>query len=352
MNYKTRNKNNIINDKLNSRINDNHIQEYMYTSFSENILYLYDKNLNIHQKEAPFIWLNNEEKDTYLKDLINELIKYTNVSIENGEIRLNQSTLENILLKCNTGIEIYRKKTKLKEFMKLLATRLSYYIKQYDVAIIGKEGEEYVNNHLNLYDNFYNLSNVRFELNDLSGEKQSVESDNIIISKYGVYILEVKNLSKNGSYDIIIERDGRWLKKYKNGKVVSMKNATEQNNRHIVYLNKLINIALNRKMDNYIEAEGVVIIANDTVNIYNNSQNQKVFRLAEFYPFLKNQNTVLNQQEMDLIKDIIIKNQLPPSKFPIYDYRFEIKNNYDDFFEYIQMEDYTAGIVAEDVNSI
>lgn len=309
-------KKSLLEKNINNKINFNHLDERKnIESFEKDILYFYDENLNVFNREAVFIWLDNEEKDIFLRNLINELCEELNINRAGNKIqfqtlmnfnpfqeimRFNPSNSELGLLKSNYEYTTYLNKCeRMKtEFIKLSIARFNYYIEQYNSAIRGKNGELYVNSHLDLYDNFYNLSNVRLEIEDTLGEKQSIENDNIVISKYGVYILEVKNYSPDGKYEIIIERDGKWVKKYKNGTTVSMKNATEQNNRHIIYLNKLINSTLHRKMDNYIEIEGIVIIANDTVNIHNNSENEKIFRLAEFYPFLKNQNVTLNLKNL------------------------------------------------------
>lgn len=78
------------------------------------------------------------------------------------------------------------------------------------------------------------LSNVRIEV-----DGQSVETDNIIFSPNGIFILEVKNFSESGSYSLKIAKDGQWQRVYANS-VQPMKDVTAQNNRHIFLKERLI----------------------------------------------------------------------------------------------------------------
>lgn len=157
----------------------------------------------------------------------------------------------------------------------------------------------------------------------------------------------MKNFSALGNYNIIVERDGRWLKTYPNGNVEVMKSATDQNNRHIVYLNKLINEALHRDIDNYIEADGIIVIANNKISITNTSLDQNIFRISELYSYIKKQDVVLTKDEMDKIRDLLISRNLPPQKFTVYDYRNELKTNYDNFISFKNVAEQNINLISE-----
>ena len=95
----------------------------------------------------------------------------------------------------------------------------------------GLTGEKNVNKELDMYkDMFVNIPNVRFEV-----DGQTVESDNILISKKGIFTVEVKNFSPKGNYGLHITKDGQWLKVLENGRTEPMKDVASQMNRHIAY---------------------------------------------------------------------------------------------------------------------
>lgn len=192
---------------------------------------------------------------------------------------------------------------------------------------LGVEGEEIVNSHLKMYDDeIINLSNIRLEV-----EGNSIENDNILLTPYGIFVLEVKNFGSTGSYSLKISKDGKWSKVFKNGTTESIEyNPTLQNERHTRYLQRYINKVLNRAPEDkdYIKVYGLVIIANNEINIDNDSE-QPIFRVSEIYRQISKNNSIFNQEELLNIKEIIVKDNLPPKKFPGYDYLSEIKDNMD-----------------------
>ena len=327
-------------------------------SFDDDKTYIYDNDLNIKIAEPEVLWFDNNEKEEAVSKIIDELYGYLATTADN-EVRISdditsftpESNIENVKklsAKYDNYINYcYRRKN---EFIDLINKRIKYYDFQYKSAKVGREGEELVSNYLKLFGNFYSLQGIRLEVEDEYGQVQSIESDNIIISKYGVFVLEVKNFSALGNYNITVERDGRWLKTYPNGNVEVMKNATDQNNRHIIYLNKVINEALDRDIENYIEADGIIVIANDKISITNESFNQNIFRISELYSYIKKQDVVLTKDEMDKIRELLISRNLPPQKFPIYDYRNELRINYDKFISFRNVAEQKINLINEVAN--
>ena len=211
---------------------------------------------------------------------------------------------------------------------KLLLTCQSYIDSDYKGCKVGIEGENRVNQELSLYNNIINLSNIRLEVLDNNNTIQSIENDNILLTKNGIFVLEIKNFGEIGNYDIIIEKDGRWLRKNKyNGETTVIKNVTKQNNRHIAFLNKFINEGINRSFDDYIEVEGIVVIANEKITIENYNNNQNIFRDSELYSYIKSQEVKFKIDELEKIRDLILSKNLPPKRYPIFDYSGEIIEN-------------------------
>ncbi len=321
---RTGRRNEILND-LYSKIGN--VEDYDLTvcnNFDEDKIYLYDNTLKFVEHEGKKRWCTNEEREKLrlddiekIKEISNKLKKIDFNFIKNETWAINpehKAFVQNIE---NKSYEIYN-----------LINRRKYICEtDYNNIKNGRLGEEAVNRELNEYENIYNLPNIRLEEPDIDGNMQSIENDNIIISRNGVFILEVKNFGLKGNYSIEIERDGRWIREYDKGKRDVMKSATAQNNRHIVYINKIINRVLGRGIENYIDAEGIVVISNDKVSITNHSENQRVVRSSEVYSYIKNKEAMLSLEEMNKLKDYFIENNLQEQSFPIYDYTDEIIKN-------------------------
>lgn len=216
--------------------------------------------------------------------------------------------------------EIFELRKSFKNYLECRSKDIEELMK---AANSGKEGEDIVNNYLKQYDvEFINLPNIRLEI-----DGNSIENDNILITRHGIFVIEVKNLSPEGKYSIEIEKDGRWLKHFSNNKQEIIKmDATRQNDRHIAYLNKFINRELGRSLDNYIHAKGIVVIANDKIKIKNNS-NQHVYRFTEIYRHITEKPVIFTQKEMEKIEKIILANNLQSKKFDLVDFIKEIDHN-------------------------
>lgn len=181
----------------------------------------------------------------------------------------------------------------------------------------GLDGEAYVNRILNDYYDVINLENIRLEIEDKHGQIQSVENDNILITRQGIFILEVKNYGSTGSYDLVIERDGRWLKRFSNGQVEPISNATGQNNRHVNYVSKFINEYLDQDFNTLIPVYGLVIIPNDSILIDNKDPLQDIYRASQIYQFIMSKDVVLSHDKMKQIEILIKKHNLPSKSYPL-----------------------------------
>ena len=294
-----------------------------------------DKNLNLNLSSSKEKWLNNDEKLNYYEELFEKLNSKLNGNYEEYLEHLMKKeksisdSLEDLALTFTCLRELSNtNKNKIKSFNEYIQTRQRSINLDYKGCKAGIQGENKVNKELSLYNNIINLPNIRLEVSDSNNEIQSIENDNILLTKNGIFVLEVKNFGEIGSYDIVIEKDGRWLRKNRyDGKTTVLKNVTSQNNRHIAFLNKFINEGINRSFDDYIEAEGVVVIANEKVSIENYNDNQNIFRDSEIYSYIKSQEVKFKRDELEQIRDLILSKNLPPKKYPVFDYSMEIIEN-------------------------
>ena len=170
------------------------------------------------------------------------------------------------------------------------------------------------------------LPNIRIEV-----DGESSEMDYIVISPYGVYSLEVKNLAETGAYDVLIEKDGRW-NKIKKGVKKPMKSPDTQNERHIVHLETMINRALGRNLDDYIRVKGMIVIANDQVTIKNYNDDCIVKRYDYVMQAIRQNDIVLKESEMKQIATAIKDAELEHKP-----YSLEFKGNYFDTYFAIKM---------------
>lgn len=181
-------------------------------------------------------------------------------------------------------------------------------------TFLGEIGERCVAEELAPYEGqIIVLPNLRLEV-----EGESIESDFVLVSPYGIYVLEVKNLGSSGGYDLRIEKDGRWSKVYHGG-IEPMDSPVHQNERHILYLEKYINGELGRELDDYLRVQGMVVIANDKVNIVNESDNL-ILRYTNVMSALRREPVVMKEAEMKQIGEILSKAGLPPKEYTIPNY--------------------------------
>lgn len=215
---------------------------------------------------------------------------------------------------------------------------------QSDIKICkkGMVGEKSVYNDLRLYENRYHiLTNIRIEVN-----KKSSESDIIIISEKGVFIVEIKNYGKAGE-TINIDTEGTWTKV--RGKYVDeVKDAVDQNKYHCEITNKLLNNEL--KAHGYygvpeINCISIVCIANNEVNLRNLSH-EIIVRASNIIPTIQNYKTDRNldtETQIEL-RRILTENSLEPLLYPV-DSRSKRIESLVDNFKYLN----TATQISQDI---
>ncbi|MGL4873087.1 MAG: nuclease-related domain-containing protein [Clostridium sp.] len=320
-------KNNPILDQIDEEISRASVGIESNYVFKEEEFYRYNERLDFEKVKPKEIYCTNDERYDGLVEQIRQIKK---LEEEIQSIDISDLVERKSLLRDSQNVWVNNWIQKEIKLRRLLACRREVLESDLNSTKSGIEGEQLIDRELNQYPNIYNLSNIRVEEKDNDGMDQSVENDNIVIARQGVFVIEVKNIGSKGAFSIKIERDGRWIKRYGKREAI-MKSPTEQNNRHILYINKIINRLLKRDVENYLDAEGIVVIANDAVTIENQSQNQMVLRKSEIYLYIKKQKNVLSIEEMNILKEYFLKNNLGGKKYPYNDYAFELRKNIEDY---------------------
>lgn len=231
----------------------------------------------------------------------------------------------------------------------IIDAQMRYYHSDYKGMMIGLSGEREIQKVLSMHeDAFYVIYDLRLEFPVHDGEVTSVEIDAFVIAPNGLYAIEVKNYGAEGKYRIAIDRDGSWFKEKtgRNGKVNRdpMSNPFGQNDRQTAYLERMVNRILGRDMDDRIPVHGIVVIANDEVelSIAPNAP-QAPIRIAALYNQIsKNQQRILSKEEVDRLYTELSRKNLPPKGYPLYDYSKEIISLLKESQELKEMADDTS----------
>lgn len=293
-------------------------------------------NPTIFPLQPQLVNVPNNEQPEYIKQQINELdglklysdnatkVFETIKSLDFGYPTYVSLILDSFIQKGTIDIELLTNQQMLiRAYNDEWAKAYHTYEKNEGIASAGNRGEERVENELKMLSEYCSyLSNVRIEV-----DGQSVETDNIIFSPNGIFILEVKNFSESGSYSLKIAKDGQWQRVYANS-VQPMKDVTAQNNRHIFLKERLIReqwTLLYGEAAPKIQLRTLIVIANDKVMIENESDIQ-VIRISQIYHQIQKFNDNLSQDTLNKVKSIIQSNRLPPKVYPIENYNHQLRD--------------------------
>ena len=187
----------------------------------------------------------------------------------------------------------------------------------YKITEIGESGERSILKELKFFSSdMIILQNIRLEVHD-----ESVETDAILCSPYGIFAIETKNLGSLGSYNIVIDKDGRWRKVMKNGKWKVMGSVSKQNTRHLHGIETVINQELGGSP--FIQAHSIIAFANDVVGIKNYSNNT-IVRGSEIMSVVRSHERCLTQDQIKKIAEILKNHSLQPKKYPVTNWMKEI----------------------------
>lgn len=189
---------------------------------------------------------------------------------------------------------------------------------------LGNEGERVVLEELGKYgDRFKVLDGVRFSTNEaVVGQEldgKTVENDVLVFTNNGLYTLEIKNIMSEGEKYLRISKDGIWYKKTREeGSWKADPNTTKifsQVNRQIHYTESLIE----RKLGKKISLKSVIVIANDNVQIENETD-WLIVRPNMLFSLLNGRDVdsedVLTDDEISELVEMFKTYDLGAGKFP------------------------------------
>ena len=180
--------------------------------------------------------------------------------------------------------------------------------KIYKTLTSGKTGEEKVKDEI--IKQCYDLSDIRIysDINLKAGDDKVSENDILIITKTGIYPLEVKNYS--GVVDIT--EDG---KIYANGQL--MGDLASQVRSHDIAIQNILKNVIGKKF-----IHPVVVMANDET-VVNNYSSLKVLRPYEVRNFMINKSSkeITNDKFVEIVTEIM-RNVQPPKEFMFKDIRY------------------------------
>ena len=186
--------------------------------------------------------------------------------------------------------------------------------KEYDIIKAGADGENYVKNAIkDLEMSSICHYNLRLEYN---GENNEI--DLLIISMYGIFVIEVKNYHRK---KIKFTRDGNWIETkydYEEEREVDEiieKHPVAQNTRHEIYLEEIMN-SNNFKNGVQFKVNGMIAIANNETEIINDS-NYAIVRANNIVNEIRSHEVVFNREDLPVIEKIILNYKTNLGKYPI-----------------------------------
>ena len=195
------------------------------------------------------------------------------------------------------------------------------------------KSKEALNETLALFDRqAINLCGITLSIDD-----KTYEFDHILVTNRGIFLIDIRTFDTSVPFDFLIERDGSWLKKiYVDGSFSHLESldaqAPYENSRNLLIVEKFINEALNRPLDQYIELKHIVIIANSDLYIDNRSM-QTVIRVGELISTLRSYPIILNEERMKQIETILTNALMTSISYPIPNYRKIIIDQLDELLE-------------------
>lgn len=192
-----------------------------------------------------------------------------------------------------------------------------------DIAILHKgiQGEEYVNQQLQIYKGKYKiLQNIVLDSVDSMG--QTSEVDVYIITEKGLVVAEIKNYG-NEEQRLHISSDGRWVIEdvYHHNVLRRIdKSPVEQNTRHCLAVERLLKQEFGEECN--IPIIPVIFIANNKVEVQNESKSD-IIRVSEFYTFINSvaANEPISKEMQDKIEDLLNRKNIGAQDFTVKSYK-------------------------------
>lgn len=252
--------------------------------------------------------LDNNQGLKYLKEQL-DIINSINIEI------LNKSKLH-----LNTSSESFVSKIiidDINDFINQLEIAKKDIYRQYKIYSKGAIGENNVSDIIYTYDNEWKIiSNARLII-----EGNSIENDFIIISKTGLFTIEVKNIG-NSSETLKVDKLGRVSRYNKFNKEIETYDMIMQSNRHLGYLNKFIN----KNIDYKVPIRSLIVLASN-IKVINKSE-FSIIGPNQIYNIINSYSSLLEDYKLDELNDLFLNNIVCNTKYNFIDYIPVLEKNY------------------------
>ena len=182
--------------------------------------------------------------------------------------------------------------------------------------VIGSKGESTLSRYLELYDDeILILENLT-----IGFKNYTAECDSILITKFGIFVIECKNFGVSGNFKIKISKDGRWSRVFLDGNEEAIeRSAFTQNTEHARILQRALKEQLGGKFNSRFNVKDFIVISNEKVEIDNDSD-QTILRVSSIYNHISKSKPIISDEEFYLLKDAIIKSSVKSKEFEYIDY--------------------------------
>lgn len=263
-----------------------------------------------------------DELNTISKIFSDKIPRYRSEYIDEKNVYSNKYNFINLAKEQGELSIISQFESLSSDVKSYINSRIQYIENEYSSAKLGYDGEYIVNKELERYsEEFINIKNKVFNLSkiDFIKDDYTMECDNILITRYGIFVLEVKNKGvysiykdnkgrAHSRYELLIEPEGRWVKIYNDGgKEVWEPNPVVQNRDHIIKIRDIINNRLGYTQDDeeYVEVKGIVVIANENLDFTNKSLDSVVRTKSIYSEITQKNERIYNKEQMMKFKEIL-----------------------------------------------
>lgn len=252
--------------------------------------------------------LENNHGLLFLKDQLDKINSFNLEILNKSKVHLNTSSdtfVSKIII------------DDINDFIKQLEIAKKEIYRQYKIYSKGAIGENNVSDIIYSYDNEWKIiSNARLII-----EGNSIENDFIVISKAGLFTIEVKNIG-NSSETLKIDKLGRVARYNKFNKEIETYDMIMQSNRHLAYLNKFINANINYK----VPISSLIVIASNIK--VNNKSEFSIVGPNQIYNVINSYSNLLEEYKLAEVNNLILNNIVSNTTYNFIDYIPILEKNY------------------------
>ena len=278
------------------------------------IYYMYVKNQLAQWKE------DNLSTDAYINSLLDELLGKFNSIKE----RFNYCEIENkryFELSNRMKLNLENPKELLTIKRNLITNTIQELFRESSLWTQKQASKKELNDTIALL----STQAINFSDYELTIDDELIHFDNVIITNRGVFVLLLETFDSTAPLELLIERDGTWYQRKHDPNTNSEyeffnHTFTGTHNKHLLYLEKMINERMDSPLESYLELHLLLVITNNNLKLKNHST-QTMIHTSEFLPQLRSHPICLSEDKMLYLKEILESYQQTNEHITIPNYR-------------------------------